>query len=251
MISVVCHSAAMKLRMLLVGVTLFSLGFLAVLLTQASVAPPQSVAARPSTANPGLNMIPGGPLTACDPGGTPAQLAWVARMKPGYSEAALNSVGVRSVPAITGVSDWLVVLFPLQQGRGIDAGRVQSDPDVVIVTKLNAETSDPALRSCNYKMTDNASALAIANIGISALEARGVVTPSQVADPNTTLLLTEDPTNAQHLLVVVTLAIPPPQGSAPASPTFPVLVSMPYAVALDRTTHAVLFAGPANWDANP
>ena len=108
-------------------------------------------------------------------------------------------------------------------------------------------TVDPSLRSCDYRLEDNAAAAEIGRRATAFMVQTGLLTQGQIDGPGSTFQLAEDPTNPAHLFFTVILA--KSTGGEPGTALSDQL--FPYAATIDRVSGAVLSAGRAHWYDRP
>jgi len=202
---------------------------------------------------------------------TPMTLAIVGRVAPGHSAAELTAKGfgvvlalVRSeqdvlrqaatapVPAAPQNSTGLVVIYPHTDAsaRGINLrdalASLSNNPALQAVGALQAQSNDPAYRSCDYRLSDSPDAQALVQPAAQAMIAQGYLTQAQLNDPGTILLLGDDPTQPTHKFVTVVLSRPVDTSNPAINP--PASQSLtPVVASVDAATKSVLTVGYSNW----
>lgn len=163
----------------------------------------------------------------------------IGRLAVGHLASELTKIGSVASEYSGGHDPDRIVLFP-SGGFAVDPGTaLKGNPAVAAVGLLRAQTADLSLRSCHYRLADNARAKAIAASGSLALLQAGLLTQNQLADPSTTFLLTDDPLDASKLDFAVLLATP--VGAAALQSHFPLVAEF------DRSTLSITWTGAANW----
>lgn len=150
-----------------------------------------------------------GQLTPCEEQ-QPGEVALLGRLAPGRSVAELRARGYRTTAAVDGIEDDLVVI------RGVSGAQfsaLQSEPALRAVGPLLAQSSDPDLRSCDYRLSDKPKAAALAEVVGKAMVDAGLLTRAQIDAGGTIFTLSDDPTNPRQLFFTVILARPVPMPS--------------------------------------
>ena len=153
-------------------------------------------------------------------GQPPAVLGRVALLQQGVTTSAVTNAGAsvgsvlmeaQNVPGSHG--DTVVVL----------AGTSDSVPPAaaalfVATGTVNAQSTDPTLMSCNYKLTDRPADVRIIGQVQSAAIAAGLATATELSDDSDIYLVSDDPTRSDRL--IVTIYVPgqlvPGSGAGPA-----------------------------------
>src|SRR5438132_2160118 len=181
--------------------------------------------------------------------GTPPPVGLLGRLRAGSTPESLISAGYKAISAIDGTEDDLFVLAPATGGVVSEANaesalaQLRSLPAVKSVGFILAQSEDPELRSCDYRLSDKPAAVEIAQRATAWMVANAVLTQSQFDAGGTTFQLAEDPTKPEHLFFTVLLAAP--GGGIPGSENAGSLTS--YVATIDKATGAILSAGRAHW----
>lgn len=173
----------------IVGIAVaLSLGSAVIMVTQPTLRP------LPST------YLNAGPMQSC--AARNATIAVLARVRPGHT---LDELGTgygwtaSSEPGLYVVKTSSAMADPLG---------LRGSPSVLAAGYLFASTSDPSLRSCNYRLADNPRALSTFTTLEPALITSGLITRAQIADPSTIMIITDDPTDSRHLFVAAVISSP-------------------------------------------
>lgn len=121
----------------------------------------------------------------------------------------VQTISESLVPAIVGYPDLYVVFGQASGDQGSVIQQVSAAGYQVGV--LARASADPALQSCDYQLADSSAAQPLVSAGESALRAEGLVTAAELADPSTTLMLSDDPFNSSLKFLSVVLSTPIPQ----------------------------------------
>ncbi|MGH7776556.1 MAG: hypothetical protein ACREPI_05185 [Candidatus Dormibacterales bacterium] len=142
---------------------------------------------------------------------------------------------------VAGVSDLVVVHSP----AGFPApSAISANPAVAAAGIVRAQSEDPALRSCNYKLADSPGGQALLNAAVSRMAGLGLLTSQEVASPSTIALVSDDPLDSTRVFVTVLLEKPVNIVSPPVAMSSSVA---PFTALVDKTTGVVISAGPTNW----
>lgn len=174
---------------------------------------------------------------------TPAQIAVLGRLAPGRDISSLLARGFFAVPAIDGIDENLVVIAA--SGRQIDPEELRNEPALVASGPLGSHTLDPALSTCDYRLSDNEAATALMSAATSVMIERGMLTREQIDAGGTTFQVAEDPTDASRLFLTVLLAKPLQQPGHAGTPISDLLI--PYVAVMDKASSAILGVGRAHW----
>lgn len=206
----------------------------------------------------------------------PAPLAVVGRIALGHSASEMAAVGYgvalalaySRLEVVTGtalaptpsaaslsLSNQVVVLYPLH-GRGVvrpeDVRSTTALAALSNVAQLNAQSSDPTLRSCNYRLSDSPRAQSLMQVATAAMVAQGVVTQEQLDASSTIFLISDDPLRPGYEYVSAVLARsvtvtapnptdPYPVGAMASQNLTPIVAS------INAATKSVSSVGYGNW----
>ncbi len=206
----------------------------------------------------------------------PAPLAVVGRIAPGHSASEMAAVGYGVAPAlaysrlevVTGtalapapsaaslsLSNQVVVLYPLH-GRGVvrpeDVRGTTALAALSNVAQLNAQSSDPTLRSCDHRLSDSPRAQSLMQAATAAMVAQGVVTQEQLDASSTIFLISDDLLRPGYEYVSAVLARsvivtapnptdPYPVGAMASQNLTPIVAS------INTATKSVSSVGYGNW----
>jgi len=182
-------------------------------------------------------------LTPCEQQ-QPGVVALLGRLATGHSVADLTSQGLGATRAIEGGEADLVVIYPGSVDP--DLNRLRKDASLRVVAPLLAQTTtEQELRSCDYRLADKPAAAAMAAAASKAMVEASLLTQAQIDDGGTMFLLSDDPTNPNHLFLTISTAI-----GFDKLPTSAVSLSgarTAYVAVVDRTTRAIVQTGKAHW----
>lgn len=199
---------------------------------------------------------------------TSMSMAVVGRIAHGHSAAELIRKGYGVVPALVSTqqlstatnpaleaspaTDNTVVIYshtvgPSSSGTSLldHMALLQNEPALQSVGVLHAQSSDAALRSCDYRLSDSPAAQALRQTATFAMLAHRYLTQAQLDDPLTIFLISDDPLQAGRKFVTVVLAHPMTAAevaSPPVSRNPP-----PVVVSVEWPTMKVLAVGYGNW----
>jgi hypothetical protein len=188
-------------------------------------------------------MLGGIRLTPCEEQ-QPGVIALLGRLAPGHPVAELKAKGYGAVAAVEGAESGLVVIFPGDLEP--DINRLKKESALSVVGPLLAQTnSDPDLRSCDYRLSDKPKAAAFAEAASEALVDAGLLTRAQIDEGGTIFMLSDDPTNPDHLFLTVSTAV-----GLETLPTSMLDLSglrSAYVAVIDKATGTILDTGKAHW----
>ncbi|MGH7750191.1 MAG: hypothetical protein ACREQ5_36300, partial [Candidatus Dormibacteria bacterium] len=208
-----------------------------------SVVPPQfrKGAANPPLGGPTLSS-PIGIVARMAAGHMPAELA-----KAGYSvwDAASTKLGA---PA-SAVAGGLVSLPAYVNGALVDLQRLRHNPAIAAVGYVRAQTSDPSLRSFDYKLSDKPAAQRFLIPAEAAIVAGGFATRAQINAPASIRMISDDPIDPGQLIVTAT--IEGPLITLPATSTITAHSLIAVVAFIDRASARVLDVGFGSWYVAP
>jgi hypothetical protein len=173
-------------------------------------------------------------------------VTYLAVLRPGRTVGDLAKLGYQATAGVDGYDPHLVVVRRLSSaGLGpADLDALRRSDILSAVQPLLSRSADPAFASCDLRVPDNRRAAAVVDQAVGALERGGSLSAEQVAATSTTFMVSDDPFDADRLIVTVNVAGPvirlDAQGRAIGS-------LAPRAAIVERATGLVVAAGSAHW----
>ena len=133
-------------------------------------------------------------------------IGFVGELAQGHSAAELAAEGYIVSPAISGGDPSFVMVSSVDGFP--DAQSLAGDPALSASGYLYAQSHNPALTSCDRRLSDSPGAQVYANEGIKAMIADGLVTQVELEEPQTGYLLMDNPLVPGQEIFTVLLAHP-------------------------------------------
>lgn len=153
--------------------------------------------------------------TPCDsqqPGG----IGMLGRLAPGHSARELQAQGYRVYSAVARTpgqkptdADRIVEIGrQVQSGQPTELAVLRLNPALSAVGPVLAQSLDPTLRSCNYKLDNRPAALRLRGKAETAMIQAGLISRAELASDSTIFLVSDNPLDSHQVLVTADVAGP-------------------------------------------
>lgn len=172
-----------------------------------------------------------------------ATLGIAGMIAPGHSAASLRAQGVpilNEVPAAYGGGTFVVL--------GTTGSSAPAFNGILATTAaVMAQSSSPAFRSCDYKLSDRPAAQRFITLAEQALVTHGTATSAELSADSTLVMVSDDPFHSHGLIVTFDIATPAAPGPAAPQGAPPLSGQKSLIVLVSAQTGEVGGVGEGNW----